>query len=90
MKQNHFRSLYLAQSYQDAWEDYQRSLRSASFPVWDYVVITASNEHQAEGFRSQIENRKECGPSILRRKWRKTATSGYRCRITRIPTYRIK
>ena len=39
--------LYLAQSYQDAWSDYQRSVRNASFPVWDYVVLTASNAHQA-------------------------------------------
>lgn len=42
-------SLYLSQSYQDAWDDYQRSLKSWSFPVWDYVIVTASNEHQADG-----------------------------------------
>ena len=36
-------SLYLSQSYQDAWEDYQRSLSYPGFPVWDYVVLTASN-----------------------------------------------
>ena len=51
-------SLYLAQSYQDAWSDYQRSLRNASFPVWDYVVLTASNAHQAEGFRAQLNARR--------------------------------
>lgn len=51
-------SLYLAQAYQDAWEDYQRSLKSSSFPVWDYIVLTASDEHQTEGFRRQIESRK--------------------------------
>ncbi len=50
-------SLYLAQAYSDAWEDYQRSLKNTSFPVWNYIVITASNEHQAEGFRKQIEAR---------------------------------
>ena len=51
-------SLFLSQSYFDAWDDYQRSLRSASFPVWDYIIITASNEHQAEGFRHQLAARK--------------------------------
>ena len=51
-------SLYLAQSYQDAWSDYQRSLRNPSFPVWDYVILTASNAHQAEGFQAQLDARK--------------------------------
>ncbi len=51
-------SLYLSQSYQDAWADYQRSLKSRSFPVWDYVILTASNEHQADGFRRQLESRR--------------------------------
>ena len=49
-------SLYLSQSYQDAWDDYNRSLRSSTFPVWDYIILTASNEHQAEAFRLQIAN----------------------------------
>ncbi len=56
-------SLYLSQSYQDAWSDYQRSLKSPSFPVWDYIILTASNEHQAESFRLQIESRKEYLPT---------------------------
>lgn len=56
---NNNTSLFLAQSYQDAWEDYQRSLRQPAFPVWDYVILTASDEHQAEGFRAQLEARKE-------------------------------
>ena len=55
-------SLYLAQSYQDAWSDYQRSLKTLSFPVWDYVILTASNEHQADGFRAQIRARREYLP----------------------------
>ena len=55
-------SLYLSQSYQDAWDDYNRSLRSSTFPVWDYIILTASNEHQAEAFRLQIENRREYLP----------------------------
>ncbi len=51
--------MYLAQSYQDAWEDYQRSLKISSFPVWDYIILTASNEHQARTYALQIQSRKE-------------------------------
>lgn len=49
--------LFLAQSYQDSWDDYQRSLRKRSYIVWDYVVLTASNEEQAEAYRQQIAYR---------------------------------
>ena len=56
-------SLYLSQSYQDAWEDYQRSLSYPGFPVWDTVVLTASNEHQAHSFRLQIESRRNILPT---------------------------
>ena len=56
-------AFYLSQSYQDAWVDYQRSVNNPSFPVWDYVVLTASNEHQAEGFRMQLASRKAYLPS---------------------------
>ena len=59
-------SLYLSQSYQDAWSDYQRSLKSASFPLWDYIILTASNAHQAESFRLQVESRKAYLPSKTR------------------------
>lgn len=30
-----------------------------NFPKWDYVILTASNEQQAEGFRRQLEERAE-------------------------------
>ena len=50
-------TLFLAQSYQDGWDDYKRSLSRPGFPVWDYVVITASNETQAAAFRAQIAAR---------------------------------
>lgn len=50
-------SLFLAQSYQDAWADYSRALKKERFARWDYVVLTASNEEQAEGFREQIQLR---------------------------------
>ena len=45
---DHKRALFLSQSYNDTWDDYVRSLHRPNFPVWDYVVITASNEQQAE------------------------------------------
>ena len=54
-------SLFLAQSYQDAWADYGRSLKKERFARWDYVVLTASNEEQAEGFREQIKLRNDEG-----------------------------
>lgn len=59
-------SIYLSQSYQDAWSDYQRSLRVDSFPVWDFVILTASNEHQAKSFRAQIASRCKYLPSRTR------------------------
>lgn len=49
---------YLSQSYSDAWDDYIRCMRNTSLPTWDYIILTASNEHQAEAFRGQIEARK--------------------------------
>ena len=58
-------SLYLSQSYQDAWDDFQRSL-SGSIPVWDDVILTASNEHQAEAFRLQIRSRFAFLPKKMR------------------------
>ncbi len=48
------KNLFLRQSYIDAWEDYQRSIRKRSFAQWDYIVLTASNEEQANAFQSQI------------------------------------
>ncbi|MCQ2770479.1 MAG: helix-turn-helix domain-containing protein [Clostridia bacterium] len=55
-------SLFLSQSYFDCWDDYERSISQSSFPQWDYVVLTASNENQAEGYRKQIEVREEFLP----------------------------
>ena len=54
---NNFVPIFLSQSYQDTWDDYMHSLSSESFPVWDYVILTASNEDQAEGYRMQISQR---------------------------------
>lgn len=54
-------SLFLSQSYQDAWADYSRSLVSPQFVHWDYVILTASNEQQAEGFEAQLNERRQAG-----------------------------
>lgn len=59
---NNLTSLFLSQSYQDTWEDYNRSLSSENFPKWDYIILTASNENQAVGYRSQIESRRDVLP----------------------------
>ena len=55
-------SMFLSQAYQDCWDDYNRSVKLKNFPRWDYVILTASNDQQAEGFRRQIEERKEYLP----------------------------
>lgn len=53
------KNLFMQQSYQDAWEDYERSLYKKSFIKWDYVILTASNEEQAQTYREQIAYRLE-------------------------------
>ncbi len=53
--------LFLQQSYQDCWETYEKSLQSGSCIRWDYVILTASNEAQAESYRIQIEYRRTAG-----------------------------
>jgi len=54
-------SLFLSQSYMDTWDDYKRSLTRESFACWDYVILTASNEKQAQGFEMQIAERQKNG-----------------------------
>ena len=56
---NKIKNLFLRQSYLDAWEDYRRSVQKANFIKWDYVVLTASNEEQAQSYRMQIQRRLE-------------------------------
>ncbi len=54
-----YKNLFLRQSYLDSYDIYKASLgNSASKPaVWDYVILTASNESQAESYRHQIDYR---------------------------------
>ncbi|WP_274422369.1 fucose pyrophosphorylase domain-containing protein [Blautia sp. XA-2221] len=60
-KYRRLKNLFLRQSYLDAWEDYMRSVRKNSYTQWDYIVLTASNEAQAEAFKCQIKYRQELG-----------------------------
>ena len=54
-------TLFLAQSYMDTWDDYKRSLTRDNFACWDYVILTASNPQQAQGFEAQIAERQKAG-----------------------------
>lgn len=51
------KKLFLRQSYLDSWEEYVRCLHNRAAIHWDYVVLTASNEDQAQGYRQQIDYR---------------------------------
>ena len=48
---------FLAQSYQDALNDYASTLTTPKAARWDWVVITASDQIQADAFRLQIDRR---------------------------------
>lgn len=61
MKPQKLKNLFLRQSYQDAWADYERSLTKKYFTQWDYVILTASNEEQADAYREQLKLRLEQG-----------------------------
>lgn len=52
-----YKNLFLRQSYFDSYEEYEKSLKKEKYPVWDYIVLTASNEAQAEFYRLQINTR---------------------------------
>lgn len=41
-------NLFLRQSYQESWEYYVESLKRRNFICWDYIILTASNEEQAD------------------------------------------
>lgn len=55
-------SLFQQQSYMDAWETYTDLLKKRSTAGgWDYIILTASNESQAESYRHQIDHRLKLG-----------------------------
>lgn len=48
-------NLFLRQSYMDSWQEYQSWLEKGA--AWDYLILTASNEAQASGYREEIADR---------------------------------
>ena len=50
-------NLFLRQSYLDSWQEYRSSLEKGT--LWDYIVLTASNEAQATGYRKELFSRME-------------------------------
>ena len=61
MNPQKLKNLFLRQSYQDAWADYERALTKTYFTHWDYIILTASNEEQATAYEEQIELRLKQG-----------------------------
>ncbi len=51
------KNLFLRQSYLDSWTDYENSINKSKFVKWDYIILTASNNEQAETFTAQINKR---------------------------------
>ena len=58
-----YKNLFLKQSYIDSFDTYRLTLSDSPRrpQIWDYVILTASNESQAESYRAQIEYRKKGG-----------------------------
>lgn len=57
---NKLTSLFLKNSYYDAKEQFEKSLKN-DLESWDIVVLTASNENQANSYIWQINRRKKEG-----------------------------
>ncbi len=58
---NPYQTLFLRQSYADAYTEYSRSLQKADYPGWDYIVLTAATESQAASYQAQIDYRRTAG-----------------------------
>ena len=54
---NQLQHLFLQQSCLDAWSEYERQIKNRRAIIWDYVILTASNEEQANIYKSEIEYR---------------------------------
>jgi len=53
------KNLFLRQSYIEAWKDYETAIKTGR--GFDYVILTASNEAQAAGYRLEIDYRQKKG-----------------------------
>ena len=58
---NRFKDLFLQQSYLDSYTEYENSLSRPDYAVWDYIILTASNESQAYAYQQQIDVRNIAG-----------------------------
>ena len=54
-----YKNLFIRQSYFDNFETYDNSLKKdgSAVIIWDYIILTASNEDQAESYNQQINHR---------------------------------
>lgn len=55
------KTLFLQQSYEDCTRQYMELLEKQKMLLWDYVILTASNESQAQSYRMQIQYRLDHG-----------------------------
>ncbi len=53
---NQYTTLFEQQSYRDALDFFMESLTNEKIAVWDYVILTASNDDQAKSYEMQIEH----------------------------------
>src|SRR5574344_1503599 len=53
--------LFLRQSCLDAWDTYQGQIRRKTAIRWDDIILTASNEDQADSYRREIAYRQQNG-----------------------------
>ncbi|MCH3918198.1 MAG: bifunctional fucokinase/L-fucose-1-P-guanylyltransferase [Spirochaetia bacterium] len=60
---------FLAQTYSDAWSDYLFSLEKKTFPTWNWIIITAANNRQAESYRIQMNYNEATGCLPKSVKW---------------------
>lgn len=56
------KTLLLQQQYLDSWSNYKRSVESSTYPNWNYIAITVSNDYQAKVYNQLIEERKDFLP----------------------------
>ena len=50
---------FFSQSYNDALKDYEYSCENLKADRWDWIVLTAANERQAQAYRIQIDIRQK-------------------------------
>ena len=53
--------LFLKESYNETLENYNLILNKTKKFGWDWIIITASNNKQAQSYQTQIDYRKEQG-----------------------------